>query len=138
MKINKLVLILFIFAPILLFGQSKSEKEKLEQKKAELLAERNSLKKTVDSLTKESSDLEEKVTLALRDLYITKYGKKNGVNVSYGRVWNGMTEKMLMDSWGKPDKIDKNVETYGVFTQWYYGDVTYFFRDGILTEGDEK
>ena len=84
------------------------------------------------------TELENKVNLALRDLYIAKYGEKDGVNVSYGRVWIGMTEEMLRDSWGKPDKIEKNVENWGTFTQWYYGDVTYFFRDGILTEGEEK
>ncbi len=49
-----------------------------------------------------------------------------------------MTDEMVRDSWGKPDKIDKNVERWGVFTQWYYGNVTFFFRDGKLTEWDEK
>jgi predicted transport protein len=119
-------------------AQYKSAADSLENIKANLLNEKNELKSDIENLSSELTDLENKVTLALRDLYIAKYGEKDGVNVSYGRVWKGMTEEMLRDSWGKPDKIEKNVENWGTFTQWYYGDVTYFFRDGVLTEGDEK
>ena len=49
-----------------------------------------------------------------------------------------MTENMLNDSWGKPDKIDVNKEKWGVFSQWYYGNITYFFRDGSMIDWEEK
>ncbi len=49
-----------------------------------------------------------------------------------------MTERMLKDSWGEPDKIDKNMEKWGVFTQWYYGNITYFFKNGKLIAWEEE
>jgi hypothetical protein len=116
----------------------KSELDSLQNLKSELTEQKLKLKNEVESLSGKVTELERKLTLAKRDLYITKYGKEAGENVALGRVWIGMTEEMLRDSWGKPDKIEKNVENWGVFTQWYYGDVTYFFRDGRLTEGEEK
>ena len=46
----------------------------------------------------------------------------------------------VLDSWGEPDRVDKNVEAWGTFAQWYYGEVTFFFKDGNLTdwEGEEE
>lgn len=92
----------------------------------------------IDSLKKYSSDLDEKIKMAYQDLYIHRYGKVNGMHVYNRHIWKGMTESMMRDSWGKPDKIEKNVEKWGTFTQWYYGDVTYFFKNGILTDWEEK
>ncbi|MBL1213049.1 MAG: hypothetical protein HND52_06815 [Ignavibacteriae bacterium] len=119
-------------------AEYKSELDSLLTLKSELTEQKLKLKNEIENLSEKVTELERKLTLARRDLYITKYGKEAGENVALGRVWIGMTEDMLRDSWGKPDKIEKNVENWGVFTQWYYGDVTYFFRDGILTEGEEK
>jgi len=36
-----------------------------------------------------------------RDLYIKKYGQVNGEKVAKGLIWIGMTEAMLLDSWGQ-------------------------------------
>jgi hypothetical protein len=143
-KIHSVIIIsILIFTSA--FSQGKispseynSEMDRLQNLKKNLLLEKEELSSEVKILSEELSELENKLILAKRDLYIAKYGEEDGINVSYGRVWKGMTEEMLMDSWGKPDKIEKNVEKWGVFTQWYYGVITYYFRDGILTEGEEK
>jgi hypothetical protein len=119
-------------------AEYKSELDSLLTLKSELTEQKLKLKNEIENLSDKAAELESELTLAKRDLYVAKYGKEAGNNVALGRVWKGMTEEMLRDSWGKPDKIEKNVENWGVFTQWYYGDVTYFFRDGILTEGEEK
>ena len=145
-KIKILIPILtFIIISSSIYGQTKLSKEKynsqldsLQNLKTELADKKVELLNEIETLQDKSTELENELTLALRDLYITKYGKEDGLNVAYGRVWIGMTEEMLRDSWGKPDKIEKNVENWGTFTQWYYGDITYFFRDGILTEGEER
>ena len=71
------------------------------------------------------------------ELIKIKYGKKNGVRVASGMVWKSMTEEMLRDSWGEPDRIDSNKQSYGIFNQWYYGEITYFFRDGKLIDWEE-
>jgi hypothetical protein len=69
-----------------------------------------------------------------------KYGEEIGNKIAYKQIWTGMTDEMVMESWGEPDRVDKNVEEWGTFTQWFYGNVTFFFKDGKLTdwEGEEE
>jgi hypothetical protein len=49
----------------------------------------------------------------------------------------GMTkDEVLMSNWGKPDKINKTTNAYGVHEQWVYrsrGSGYLYFDDGILT-----
>jgi len=49
-----------------------------------------------------------------------------------------MTDEMVRDGWGDPDRIDRNVEKWEVFEQWNYGNITFFFRDGKLTDWEEQ
>lgn len=69
---------------------------------------------------------------------VKKYGKESGGRISSGSIWKGMTEEMLIDSWGKPDKITSNKEKWGTFTQYYYGDVIFFFKNKKLIDWEEK
>lgn len=94
----------------------------------------------IAELKKISSGLTEKIrlaTLEIEKLYTDKFGKEIGVRIYNKQIWKGMTDKMLLASWGKPDRIDKNVEKWGTFTQWFYGKITFFFRDGNLTDWEE-
>jgi len=53
--------------------------------------------------------------------------KRNGVNV-------GMTEQDALDSsWGKPRKINRTTNAYGVSEQWVYDGGYLYFKDGVLT-----
>ncbi|OGU37279.1 MAG: hypothetical protein A2068_12610 [Ignavibacteria bacterium GWB2_35_6b] len=97
-----------------------------------------SLKKELDTLTKHRDYLDEKIKLAYEKTYIKKYGKEHGPMVAEGRIWKGMTESMLRDSWGKPDKTNTDKFKYGVFTQYEYGDITFFFRDKVLIDWEDK
>ncbi|MCF8266381.1 MAG: hypothetical protein K9I99_17935, partial [Melioribacteraceae bacterium] len=83
------------------------------------------------------SDQESAITNCKEEILVLKYGQEYGMRVSMGRVWKGMSENMMRDSWGEPDKIDKNKEKWGVFSQWYYGEIVYFFKDGKLTEWEQ-
>jgi hypothetical protein len=56
-----------------------------------------------------------------RDLYIKKYGPVNGEKVAKGLIWIGMSEAMLLDSWGRPDDINTTVTRYGTSKQFVYG-----------------
>lgn len=149
---NKIFLILFLTISIqaILNAQSKSynnpekyksDRDSLNQLKAELSSERTSIKHQIDSLKNLSSNIDDNISSILEDinrLYVKKFGKEKANRIINKQIWKGMTEKMLRSSWGNPDKIDKNVEKWGVFTQWYYGDVTFFFRDGKLTDWEEN
>lgn len=115
--------------------------EKYKNERAKLLSESIRLKAQIDSLKSISNELDDKIGAALEEinhLYVKRFGKDRANRIINKQIWKGMTEKMLRASWGEPDKIDKNVEKWGVFTQWYFGDVTFFFRDGKLTDWEEK
>ncbi|MEW6197013.1 MAG: hypothetical protein AB1521_17840 [Bacteroidota bacterium] len=119
----------------------KFETDSLTLHKKNLTESKELLKREIDILKKSISSLDDKIQIAeeeIHELYYKKFGKENGKRIINKQVWKGMTEKMLMASWGKPDKIDKNVEKWGVFTQWYYGNATFFFRDGKLTDFEEN
>lgn len=143
----RFVFIILIMCSVSLFGQSEKKLNKerfnflydsLSTQKSQLITEKESLLADIDSLKNRLVEIEEECKSARANQIMKKYGKKVGKQIVNGQVWKGMTEKMLEDSWGKPDKITKNKEKWGLFTQWYYGDITYFFRDGIMTDWEEK
>jgi hypothetical protein len=117
------------------------EKKELIEKRERLTTEINSLNSDIDSLKKNIPELEQQLVDSYQELFELKYGKEIGQRIAYKRIWKGMTDEMVKDGWGEPDRIDKNVEPWGVFTQWIYGEIIFFFRDGKLTdwqEGPEK
>lgn len=48
-------------------------------------------------------------------------------------IYIGMTKEMVLMSWDKPEKINRDVGSWGVDEQWVYGDVYLYFRNGKLT-----
>jgi len=53
--------------------------------------------------------------------------KRNGVTI-------GMTDQDALDSsWGKPRKINRTTNAYGVSEQWVYDGGYLYFKDGVLT-----
>jgi len=134
--------LLFIFISVTTFAQMTEEEyaskmESLTFQKKELNSEIEMLNAVIDSLQNRIPVLEQEVITAFRELYVLKYGKEIGNRVAYKRIWKGMTDEMVRDGWGEPDRIEKNVEAWGVFTQWIYGEVIFFFRDGKLTDWEE-
>jgi len=142
LEINSIFLFLIIFSLNSLAQISEEEynqeKDELNIRRDQLKNEIKDIKNEIDTLRNRIPELEQEVITANRELYVLKYGKEVGEKVSYKQIWTGMTDDMVRDSWGEPDKINKNVKPWGVFTQWYYGEVTFFFKDGKLTEWDEK
>ena len=125
--------------------QYSAQTDSLQALKLSLTKVNLQMEKEIDSLKKVSDNLDKKLNKAQSELkkvqhsfYIKKYGQEDGNRISEGKVWKGMTERMLKDSWGKPDKTHQNKYKWGVFTQWYYGDVTYFFKNLKLIDWEEK
>ncbi len=140
-KLNTIFLSLIIIS-LNSFAQMTEEEynskmESLTLQKKELIREIDTLKTEIDSMQKRIPELEQDVLTAYRELYVLKYGKEIGNRIAYKRIWKGMTDKMVRDGWGEPDRIEKKIEAWGVFTQWIYGDVIFFFRDGKLTDWEE-
>ena len=92
----------------------------------------------IDSLKMLRDSLKRKLQNQLRELYIIRYDEDAGSKVAMGQIWTGMTEEMMRDSWGEPDSITVNDQKWGKYTQWYYGEITYFFKDGKLFEWENK
>ena len=135
--------VLIIFISLSTFAQMtkeeyKREKEELNIRRNQLNSEIEDIKFEIDNMRDRIPELEQEVINAYRELYILKYGKEIGQKVAYKKIWTGMNDEMVRDSWGEPDKIDKNIKPWGVFTQWYYGAVTFFFKNGKLTEWNEE
>ncbi|MEJ2193439.1 MAG: hypothetical protein P8X73_01100 [Ignavibacteriaceae bacterium] len=139
-----LILILGLFSSITngqqTFNNYNSEKEQLTANKIQLQNEIAELKIEIDSLNNLVPQLEQNIFTSYRELFVIKYGEEIGNKIAYKQIWIGMTDEMVLDSWGKPDYVDKNKEAWGTFTQWYYGDVIFFFKNGELTdwEGEEE
>ena len=92
----------------------------------------------ISNLEKRLLELDEEIKTCKTNKIIKKYGQEIGSRIVNGQIWKGMSEKMLEDSWGKPDKITKNKEKWGTFTQWFYGEITYFFKNSELIGWEEK
>jgi tetrahydromethanopterin S-methyltransferase subunit G len=141
------VLLFFCVFTVTIFTQSaeKITKERfnflidsLSNNKKSLVFEKVSLTNKINELEKRLTELDEEIKTCKTNKLIKKYGKEIGARIVNGQIWKGMTESMLEDCWGKPDKITKNKEKWGTFSQWYYGEITYFFKDKELIGWEEK
>ncbi|PJA99250.1 MAG: hypothetical protein CO128_04155 [Ignavibacteriales bacterium CG_4_9_14_3_um_filter_30_11] len=122
-----------------LFSQSINDSLSTTNSQKEYIIKDNTkIKNEIDSLKLVLKNLDVILNNNLKNLYILKYGKEDGIRVANKQVWNGMTEQMLQDGWGKADTVNANSYKWGIYTQWIYGDITLFFKNGKLFEWEEK
>jgi hypothetical protein len=57
----------------------------------------------------------------------TKYGEWATNRILQKTIWIGMTEEMLIDSWGNPQDINSTVTRYGSRKQYVYGGGQYVY-----------
>ena len=93
--------------------------EEYNSKKESLTLQKNELKRAIETAKTEIEifqnripELEQEIITAFRELYVLKYGEEFGRRVDYKQIWNGMTDEMVRDGWGEPDRIDRNVEKW--------------------------
>lgn len=65
---------------------------------------------------------------------IKQYGYNDGINIAAGNLWLGMTDKMVLDSWGIPYQVKRTIANFHITEQWIYSGVYLFFENGVLTE----
>jgi len=119
-------------------SQYKSEFDSLTAFKTDLQKQIELLKTEVDTL---NSKIEFNANLLKECDYLRmnkKYGKEVAGRLAAERIWKGMTENMLLEIWGKPDKITSKKEKWGIFTQYYYGKITFFFKNKKLIDWEEE
>jgi len=49
------------------------------------------------------------------------------------RIITGMTQDQVTASWGRPQRVKRNVYSFGEYEQWIYGSWYLNFKNGILT-----
>lgn len=67
---------------------------------------------------------------------VEKYGQEEGELIHARKIWKGMTKKMVLDSWGRPRKIDRHIGSTHVKEEWYYRTKVLFIMDGQLDGWD--
>lgn len=128
---------LFIFCSPF-YAQAITKSDSLSKAQRKHSNKNEQLRETIDSLKMLRDSLQKKLREEQRELYIMKYGEEAGNKIALGQIWMGMTEEMMRDSWGEPDSITVNDQDWGRYSQWYYGEITYFFKDGELFEWEEN
>lgn len=108
----------------------KIKQDRIENEKQ--LAEKQ--QKEADILKEQKFKDEQKIEAQRRksDL-IKRYGLKDGQKVFDGKIWIGMSKEMLLQSWGKPDDINRTVTSSSVWEQWVYGKRYVYLENNILT-----
>ncbi len=79
---------------------------------------------------------------------LTHYYTKNPISdkwteeiislIKKGKIKIGMKSEQVSFSWGKPDKINKSIGSWGVHEQWIYMRYYLYFENGILTSLQTK
>ena len=68
-----------------------------------------------------------------REKYYKKYGSETGEKITKRTIWIGMTEEMLIDSWGKPKEINSTVTRYSHRKQYVYSSNQYVYvENGVV------
>lgn len=71
------------------------------------------------------------------DRIIEKYGKVYGPLIYNNQIAIGMTKKMVIESIGSPNDINKTIGSWGVHEQWVYLKKYLYFENGKLTSWQE-
>jgi hypothetical protein len=97
----------------------------------------------VDTMSDKSKDfyfrLEAKRKLTAEYAYLLpKFEKELKAFAAVQRkegVWIGMSaEEARASSWGRPERVNRSIYSFGVHEQWVYGGRNYlYFKDGVLT-----
>lgn len=104
---------------------------KIENEKAEQLRIANNIQREKEE--KIAAD-KRKVSIEKRkNELIKKYGATIGLKIFEERIWIGMTKEMLLESWGRPNDINRTVGNWGVHEQCIYTSAYVYVENGVVT-----
>ena len=98
------------------------QKKAAKAKANRIKAENDAIKARKDAINKRKADL------------TNKYGSQEIAEMIMAKkIWLGMTSAMAVESWGRPEDINRSVGAWGTHEQWVYGDTYLYFENGVLT-----
>lgn len=110
-------------------GYQTYKQKRIEEKKLEKIAQEEQYKKE----RIEQEKIWEKEQAEKYTRLIKKYGKSIAKDMMDGSVSIGWNKQMCIESWGKPDRINKTTSRYSVSEQWVYDSGSYlYFENGKL------
>ena len=63
-----------------------------------------------------------------------KYGTSMAARLIAGKIWKGMTSEMVRDSWGKPLKINRVINSNTIQEEWIYNNTWLYIENDTLTD----
>ena len=69
-----------------------------------------------------------------KEMLINRYGAKVGDAIYAHKIWKGMNNDMVFDSWGKPLRVDRLIKGGDVQERWIYTGSYVIFDDDILVD----
>ena len=69
-----------------------------------------------------------------RQMLIQKYGSRTGKAIFEHKIWKGMNNDMVFDSWGKPLRVDRLIKGSDIQERWIYTSSYVIFDDDTLVE----
>ncbi|HAM11079.1 MAG TPA: hypothetical protein DCP74_12600 [Bacteroidales bacterium] len=62
----------------------------------------------------------------------SKYGTSMAARINAGKIWKGMNAGMVKDSWGKADKITREISGNTVKEEWIYRNTWLYLENNTL------
>ena len=70
-----------------------------------------------------------------RQTYLNnKYGTAMAAKMMAGKIWRGMTAEMVLDSWGKPLKVNRTINADLIREEWIYKSTWLFIENDALID----
>jgi hypothetical protein len=63
-----------------------------------------------------------------------KYGTNMAARLNAGKIWKGMTADMVIDSWGKPAKINRIIGNNTLKEEWIYRNTWLYIENNNLVD----
>jgi hypothetical protein len=63
-----------------------------------------------------------------------KYGTSMAARLNANKIWKGMNAEMVRDSWGKPDKISREINGNTIKEEWVYKSTWLYLENNTLMD----
>ncbi|MBK9389460.1 MAG: hypothetical protein IPN68_04420 [Bacteroidetes bacterium] len=98
--------------------------------KSQVKAEQQEQQKAVVQKPAEQQDLP-----MSRFAYLeSKYGTSMAARLNANKIWKGMNAEMVKDSWGKPERISREVNGNTIKEEWFYKSTWLYLENNTLIE----